>query len=80
MVSWERSEHEAPELARGVRACFEAATAHVLASLRRDGAPRVSGTEVDVDEQGIRLGSLGGAVKALGSVPGCAMRHPLVSR
>ena len=63
-VSWRRFADEAPELATAVRARLLAAKHHVLATLRRDGAPRVSGTEVDFHGPDLVLGSMWGAVKA----------------
>jgi hypothetical protein len=47
-----------------VRARFEAARHHVLATLRADGSPRVSGTEVVFSDGDLTLGSMPGAVKA----------------
>ncbi|HEV3401161.1 MAG TPA: pyridoxamine 5'-phosphate oxidase family protein [Acidimicrobiales bacterium] len=64
-VTWEEFAAEAPELAAAVRARFEAARHHVLATLRSDGAPRVSGTEVQLRDGELTLGSMYGAVKAL---------------
>lgn len=65
MASWQEFSLAAPELAAPVRARFEATKHHVLATLRRDGAPRVSGTEVDFRGDGrLTLGSMAGAVKA----------------
>ena len=64
MANWQRFAEEAPELAAAVRARFEAAKHHVLATLRRDGSPRVSGTEVDFYGPDLSIGSLWGAVKA----------------
>lgn len=63
-VRWEEFAAEAPELADAVRARFEAARHHVLATLRADGSPRVSGTEVDFGDGDLTLGSMLGAVKA----------------
>ncbi|GAA2144508.1 pyridoxamine 5'-phosphate oxidase family protein [Kitasatospora kazusensis] len=48
-----------------VRARFEAHRHHVLATLRKSGAPRVSGTEVRVVGADLTIGSMYGAVKAL---------------
>ncbi|MFE5580738.1 pyridoxamine 5'-phosphate oxidase family protein [Kitasatospora sp. NPDC056531] len=64
MATWQDFEHEAPELAALVRARFEANKHHVLATLRRDGSPRVSGTEVDFIGADAWLGSMYQAVKA----------------
>jgi hypothetical protein len=36
-----------------------------MATLRRDGSPRISGTEVEFAEGQLRIGSMPGAVKAL---------------
>ncbi|RNL86240.1 pyridoxamine 5'-phosphate oxidase family protein [Halostreptopolyspora alba] len=64
MMTWHEFATEAPELATAVRARFEAATHHVLATLRAGGAPRVSGTEVQYKDPDLWLGSMSGAVKA----------------
>ncbi|MFF8768866.1 pyridoxamine 5'-phosphate oxidase family protein [Kitasatospora sp. NPDC015120] len=64
MVTWQDFEHEAPDLAPVVRARFEANRHHVLATLRKDGSPRVSGTEVEFLGADLMLGSMDGAVKA----------------
>lgn len=64
MATWKEFEVDAPDLARAVRARFEATKHHVLAGLRKDGSPRVSGTEVDFVGDDITLGSMPGAVKA----------------
>jgi hypothetical protein len=64
MATWEDFLAEAPQLAAAVRRGFEAAKHHVLATLRRDGSPRVSGTEVDFRGPDLVLGSMGGARKA----------------
>lgn len=64
MATWRQFAESAPDLAGPVRARFTATKHHVLATLRRDGAPRVSGTEVDFDAEGrLRLGSMPDAVK-----------------
>jgi len=64
MATWEEFAREAPELAAAVRARFTATKHHVLATLRRDGSPRVSGTEVDFRGADLTLGSMSGARKA----------------
>jgi hypothetical protein len=64
-VGWGGVEAAEPELARAVRARFEVTKHHVLATLRADGAPRVSGTEVIFHRGVLALGSMFGAVKAL---------------
>ncbi len=64
MPTWSEVSAAAPELAAAVEARFRAAKHHVLATLRRDGSPRVSGTEVDFGDGELRLGSMWQAVKA----------------
>jgi hypothetical protein len=65
MSSWQEFEQAAPELAEAVRARLDAHRHHVLATLRKDGTPRVSGTEVRLVGADLTLGSMWGAVKAL---------------
>lgn len=64
MTTWRRFTDEAPEFAREARAGLEAAKHHVLATLRADGSPRVSGTEVDFFGDDLVLGSMLHAMKA----------------
>jgi hypothetical protein len=64
MTTWEQFEAEAGELGAAVRARFEATKHHVLATIRSDGSPRVSGTEVAVQGPDLTIGSMWGAVKA----------------
>jgi hypothetical protein len=61
---WSTFVAEAPELAAAVEARLRATKHHVLATLRADGSPRVSGTEVDLWEGDLVVGSMWGAVKA----------------
>ncbi|MFF0293766.1 pyridoxamine 5'-phosphate oxidase family protein [Kitasatospora sp. NPDC004615] len=65
MTTWQDFEQQAPDLAPRIRARFEAYRHHVLATLTRDGSPRVSGIEVDFLGADLYLGSMAGAVKAL---------------
>lgn len=64
MTTWRRFSEEAPALAAVVRAEFEATKHHVLATLRADGSPRVSGTEVEFNADDLTFGSMLDAVKA----------------
>jgi hypothetical protein len=64
MSSWRQFTEEAPDLAGFVGARLRSAKHHVLASLRADGSPRVSGTEVDFWADHLTMGSMYGAVKA----------------
>jgi hypothetical protein len=66
VARWEDVAAAAPELAAEVRACFAVRKHATLATLRRDGSPRISGTEVEFDEDGeIYLGMMPGSMKAL---------------
>jgi hypothetical protein len=64
MATWQQFADSAPDFAAQVRARFTATKHHVLATLRKDGSPRVSGTEADFTEEGhLRLGSMPDALK-----------------
>ena len=65
MASWAQIEAEVPELAARARALFDAHVHKTLATLRRDGGPRISGTEIIIAEGEIWFGSMWKAVKAL---------------
>jgi hypothetical protein len=64
MTTWTQFAAEAPTLAAAVRARFTATKHHVLATLRADGAPRVSGTVVQFHAAELTIGSMLAAVKA----------------
>jgi Pyridoxamine 5'-phosphate oxidase len=63
MASWETFAADAPDLAEAVRERFEAHTNKVLATLRRDGWPRVSGIEATIDAGQLWLAGIWGSVK-----------------
>jgi Pyridoxamine 5'-phosphate oxidase len=65
VASWSEVEGQAPELAARARSLFDALTHKTLATLRRDGAPRISGTEVEFSDGEAWIGSMWRAVKAL---------------
>ncbi len=65
MPSWSDIETEAPELAAMARALFDAFTHKTIATLRRDGSPRISGTEVRFVGGELWIGSMWRAMKAL---------------
>jgi hypothetical protein len=64
IASWAEVEEAAPWFAAAVRARFEAHRHHVLATLRRDGSPRVTGTEVKVFGPDLTIGSMPQSMKA----------------
>jgi Pyridoxamine 5'-phosphate oxidase len=64
VASWREVEAQAPELAARARAIFDAHRHKTMATLRRDGSPRISGTEADFSEGEVWFGSMPDAVKA----------------
>ena len=64
MARWTEIAAQAPDLVRRVELALDAHKHKVLATLRADGAPRVSGTEVDRHEGDLYLGSMPEARKA----------------
>jgi hypothetical protein len=65
MASWEEFAGQAPELAGAARRLMDRRKHKVLATLRKDGSPRVSGTETQFKDGELWSGSMLGAVKAL---------------
>ena len=65
MASWGELEQAEPELAALARELLDAFTHKTLATLRRDGSPRISGTEVEFRDGELYLGSMWRSVKAL---------------
>jgi hypothetical protein len=65
MPSWRQVEAEAPELAARARPLFDANKHKTLATLRRDGSPRISGSEIIFADGEMWFGSMWQAVKAL---------------
>ena len=65
MASWNEVEAAAPELAARARAAFDAHKHKVLATLRRDGSPRLSGIEAGFVDGELLLGMMAGSRKAL---------------
>ncbi|MDX6205195.1 MAG: hypothetical protein QOE76_3248 [Frankiales bacterium] len=64
MTSWTDFAAAEPELAARVQACFAVRKHATLATLRLDGSPRISGSEVQFADDGLFLGSMQGARKA----------------
>ncbi len=64
MPSWSDFATAAPDLAATVRARLDAHPYKLIATLRKDGAPRVSGIEVEfLDDGELRAGSMPASVK-----------------
>lgn len=63
MPQWKEIEADAPEFAARVRTLFDAGLHKTMATVRADGSPRISGTEITFREGVITLGMMGGSVK-----------------
>jgi hypothetical protein len=64
MTTWRDFERLEPAFAARVRDLFTSHKHHTMATLRRDGSPRISGTEVAFAEGELLLGMMGGALRA----------------
>lgn len=64
MAPWSRIEQEAPELATRARGYLDAFVHKTMATLMRDGAPRISGSEVIWAEGELWFGSMWRSLKA----------------
>lgn len=65
MVAWREVERDAPEFAARVRTVLDGQKHKAMATLRRDGSPRISGTELTFAAGEVFSGSMPGAVKGL---------------
>ena len=65
MATWQEFSDSAPDLARAVRDRFALRKHCTMATLRKDGSPRISGTEVELSDGQVWIGSMPGAMKAL---------------
>lgn len=64
MAAWNEFAAAEPVLAAEVSALFRAHKHHTMATIRRDGSPRISGTEVDLADGELRLGMMLGSRRA----------------
>src|SRR3954466_13385177 len=64
MTSWSAFAAAAPALAERVQALFDAHKHKTIATLRKDGSPRISGTETDFRDGELFIGSMWQALKA----------------
>jgi hypothetical protein len=62
--TWNEFAASAPELAARVGGLFTTYRHHTMASLRLDGSPRVSGTEVEFADGDLQLGMMTGTRRA----------------
>jgi hypothetical protein len=63
MVRWAEVERDADEFAGRVRALFARGVNKTIATVRADGSPRISGTELEFDGGEVTLGMMGGSRK-----------------
>ncbi|GIH79875.1 pyridoxamine 5'-phosphate oxidase family protein [Planobispora longispora] len=63
MTAWHEVEQAEPEFARRVRALFDARRHKTIATLRADGAPRISGIEAVFENGELVFGSMPNARK-----------------
>jgi hypothetical protein len=66
MVAWAQIAKDAPEFAARVRGRFQMGTNKTLATLRRDGSPRISAIEAGFTASNVTMGMMGGSLKLLG--------------
>ncbi len=65
MVSWQEFAGIAPDMATRAQARFDAYRHKVVATLRKDGSPRISGVEASFKNGELWLGMMEGSLKAL---------------
>lgn len=64
MARWEQFEAEQPEFAARVRRSFELGRHKVIATIRPDGSPRISGIESEFRDGNLMFGSMPGSRKS----------------
>ena len=64
MASWREIEASEPAFAKDVKALFDAHKHKTMATLRKDGSPRISGIECNFDNGDLWLGMMPGSLKA----------------
>jgi hypothetical protein len=65
VASWSEVETEAPELSATARRILDSHVHKTIATLRRDGSPRISGIETNFRDGELYIGSMWRAMKAL---------------
>lgn len=64
MATWQEIEASAPDFARRVQDRFDTYKHKVIATLRKDGSPRISGIEAEFKDGQVSLGMMPGSLKA----------------
>ncbi|MBW3562440.1 MAG: pyridoxamine 5-phosphate oxidase [Actinobacteria bacterium] len=62
-TGWAAFEADAPDLAERVRERFAANLHHIIGTVRADGSPRLSGTEVRIGDGDVTVGMMPGSRK-----------------
>ena len=57
-TGWAAFEADAPDLAERVRARFAANLHHIIGTIRSDGSPRLSGTEIRIEDGDVTVGMM----------------------
>ena len=65
MATWDEFARSEPEFARLIQARFDSHKHKMLATLRKDGSPRISGIEATFADGQLWLGMMPGSLKAL---------------
>ncbi len=63
MATWQDIEKDAPEFAERVKSRFAAGIHKTIATLRKDGSPRISGSELDFTDTDVTIGMMGDSLK-----------------
>jgi hypothetical protein len=63
MANWEQFESEAPELAAAIQERFDAHTHKLMATLKQDGSPRISGIEIAIRNGELWIAGIPGSLK-----------------
>jgi hypothetical protein len=63
MATWQEIEKDAPEFAERVHDRFAVGTNKTLATLRKDGSPRISGSELKFEDGEVTFGMMDGSRK-----------------
>lgn len=64
MANWQEVEASNPDFARRVRERFGVRKHKVIATLRKDGSPRISGIEAEFKDGYVSVGMMPGSLKA----------------
>jgi Pyridoxamine 5'-phosphate oxidase len=80
MASWGEIAKDAPDFAARVRKRFEMGINKTLATVRRDGSPRISAIEADFGDEDLTMGMMAGSMKLSGvrRDPRVALHSPTI--